>query len=403
MPTPPIAHARATLAAAAAVILLAAGASPASADVRDEPPQRWISFGTGVTGVVLDAASGDYFVTTSLDAVAVVDRYDGSAQRATIMGDATGLHGPRQPALGPDGELVVPSMDSGTVSVFAAGAEGNATPVRVLANGISSPNGVAVGADGSTYTANYGNDTIAVHDPQAGPNTAPVRVLQGAGTGLDQPTDAALAGGELFVTNFSGSVTVYPAGADGDTAPTRTITSDTIAGAESVTLDGSGNIYVAVLYGAVEVFAPDASGASTPIVSLHGPDTGLNSSLCVLVEPDRSVTVANDVPGTVTTFAPLVPFTVPSRVRSLSVSGPADARRRTVDWKAPLDDGGRPVGNYLVEVRRDGETVLRRTVTATEVTLHRGDLPRGKLSVRVRARSAEGLGAASVERFTVRT
>ena len=406
--------ARAASLAVAALCLLVAGALPALAGDRSEAPRNSLWFGVGVTGVTLDPTGTAYWVTTEDHSVMHVDRVTGAALGPALAGPDTLLSCPRQPAIGPGGELVVPNYCGGdTVTFYPPDAGGNVQPSHLLVVGLSQPSGVAFDAAGRLYTANYGNDSVTVHAPNAQPNDPPERTIAGPQTGLTDPTSVAVGpDGELYVATFSpGTVRVFAPGASGDVAPTRVITyddedadttPDNLAGAEAVALDSSGHLYVTLLPGEVLVFPAGADGPSTPLVRLSGPDTGLQSSLDLVVEPDRSVSVANDMPMTVTTHDPLVPFTVPSKVRHLVVRGKADARRRTVDWRAPADNGGQPVSRYDLVVTKKGKVVLTRTVHDTDAVLRRAELPRGSLTVEVDARNATGAGPAASRDFTVR-
>ena len=71
-------------------------------------------------------------------------------------------------------------------------------------------------------------DSILVFNSSAEGDVAPIRVLEGVNTGIKNPTGLFLDthNNELWVTNFGNhTVTVYPSGAGGDTAPLRTIRS----------------------------------------------------------------------------------------------------------------------------------------------------------------------------------
>jgi hypothetical protein len=152
----------------------------------------------------------------------------------------------RQLSLGVDreGYLYVGSelyglLDSGSVAVFAAGADGNAEPIRVIAGHrtrLRDPGGLAVDQRGTLYTTNLParnlDDTVRVFSSSATGDVEPCRVIAGERTGLREPVALALdRENQLYVANFRkqqktdlNRVTVYDAWAAGDTAPNRTLT-----------------------------------------------------------------------------------------------------------------------------------------------------------------------------------
>ena len=125
-------------------------------------------------------------------------------------------------------------------------------------------------------------------------NEAPSAAISGAATGLEWPDGIALdSNANIYVTNeFGGangygSVTVYPAGANGDVTPTATIANPNVDGTggnagdltglnypDGIALDSSANIYVANEfggangYGSVTVYAVGASGNIAPIAAI---------------------------------------------------------------------------------------------------------------------------------------
>jgi hypothetical protein len=81
------------------------------------------------------------------------------------------------------------------------------------------------------------------------------------------------------VNNHANTITVYAAGASGNTAPVATIggASTGLDGPCALALDASGRIYVANRGShAILVFAPGSNGNVAPATTIAGAHTGLN-------------------------------------------------------------------------------------------------------------------------------
>ena len=86
--------------------------------------------------------------------------------------------------------------------------------------------------------------------------------------------------GNIYVINFgANSITVYTAGASGNTAPIATIVGANtgLDAPASVAVDRAGKIYAASrgTYNRITVYAAGASGNATPIATISGPSAGL--------------------------------------------------------------------------------------------------------------------------------
>ena len=91
---------------------------------------------------------------------------------------------------------------------------------------LSFPTGLAMDSRGNIYVANLTN-AITVYAAGAEGNVAPSRTITGPKTRLNSPAGIAIdSQDELFVanqTNYDGHITIYASNANGDAAPIRTI------------------------------------------------------------------------------------------------------------------------------------------------------------------------------------
>jgi DNA-binding beta-propeller fold protein YncE len=243
-------------------------------------------------------ASGNIYVTSAYNSSVFI--FPSSANgnvvpSTTISGVPTGLDYPNGIALDANGNIYVTNFGNFTppsVTVYAAGASGNATATAIIsgaATGLGNPHGVAVDANGNIYVANRGNSSVTVYAAGTNGNMAPSATISGAATGLSNPHGLALdANGNIYVANSSGgegsgSVTVYAAGAKNNATPTATITgsSTLLSRPNGIALDAQGNIYVAnngtatvLIYaaGSKNNVAPTAmiGGSNTGFVDIHG-------------------------------------------------------------------------------------------------------------------------------------
>jgi hypothetical protein len=170
----------------------------------------------------------------------------------------------------------------GSIVVFAAGADGDAEPLRVIrgpATGLRLPDGLIVDRRGRIYVTNYpgaiNDDTVRIFAPDADGDAAPERVIGGPHTGLDWPVGLALDREERLYVGNGGRVTrdpgpgitVYEAGAAGDATPIRTIVGGLQSGEEMwphrLTFGRRDSLFVRTM-AVLAVYAPGVTEASVP-------------------------------------------------------------------------------------------------------------------------------------------
>jgi hypothetical protein len=172
------------------------------------------------------------------------------------------------------------------VLVFAAGANGNVPPTRVIEGtntGFNDIWSIALDSSDNIYVSNLGNDSITVYAAGANGNVSPMQTISGSYTGLDQPYQLAVAGGTIIAANRGDpeeggfSVTEYAATANGNVAPSRSIygANTKLFAPQGVAVDASGNIYVSDMNGRIDVYAPDANGDAKPRRAIRGNATRL--------------------------------------------------------------------------------------------------------------------------------
>jgi 6-phosphogluconolactonase (cycloisomerase 2 family) len=168
--------------------------------------------------------------------------------------------------------------------------------------------GVAADREGLLYVSRE-DSAVAVYAPTANGVATPVRVIQGAATGLDIPRQPAIdQQGRLVVPNLSSpgsQVLVFRAGASGNASPVRSF-SEGLDGALAVAVDRVGRIYASNYSNdSVTVYEPtgdDGSDDNTPIRTIKGPATGLDTPTGLTIGPNGDLYVASYANRSVSVF-----------------------------------------------------------------------------------------------------
>ncbi|HEY3675887.1 MAG TPA: NHL repeat-containing protein [Candidatus Tumulicola sp.] len=246
----------------------------------------------GPQGIAVDSSYKLYVTNASGGQILVyaAGGYGNAKPIARITGASTGLSYAQKIAVDASGNMYVANSDNGSsspsVTVYAAGANGNATPLQTIAGantGLSEAYGIAVDNTNQIYVTNVSNSSVTVYAAGSNGNVTPEQTISGSNTGLHDPVGIALdASGDMYVANTNDSVTVYATGANGNVTPIRTITGNMtkLDSPRGVAIDATGNIYVAngSNSSSVTVYAPGTKKNVKPIQTIKGKKTKLNGT-----------------------------------------------------------------------------------------------------------------------------
>jgi len=233
------------------------------------------------------------------------------------LASGTGLSGPSGIARDSSGNLYVANEDVDSVTVYPPGATGNSAPIATIggaSTGLENPTGITLDSNGNIYVANAGSldgdpDSVTVYAAGSNGNVTPTATITGAATGLAYPTAITLDSSvNIYVANsasqFGGvdSITVYPAGSNGNAQPASTIsgTGTGLAVPYAIALDSSGNIYAANdgstigVSDSVTVYAPGSNGNVAPESTISGSSTALDSPGGIAIDSGGNLYVTND-------------------------------------------------------------------------------------------------------------
>lgn len=209
-----------------------------------------------------------------------------------------------------------------TISVYAPGATGNATPIGSFsaagATPFFDPDGVTVDSSGDIYVVGYRDNAIYEFAPGASGSVAPIAIISGSNTGMMGPTRIALDSGLVYVVTDSANgeeVLAFPAGTNGNVAPTLVIggSHTPFANLNGVAFDSSHNLYVsdvgATLGGlvfppAIYVYTAGSFGAGQNNVAPSGTISGSNTGLAPagIRITGSTIYVANPSTSSILTF-----------------------------------------------------------------------------------------------------
>ena len=114
--------------------------------------------------------------------------------------------------------------------------------------GLDLVDGVGTDAAGTIFADSTDGNSIQVFPAGANGNVAPTYTISGSNTGLGEPDDVVVGfNGQLYVSNGSpASLTVYAPGASGNATPVQDITGSNtdLGGPDDLAVDTAGDIFV---------------------------------------------------------------------------------------------------------------------------------------------------------------
>lgn len=402
------AGARAVVLASTALVGLMATSGAAMAVTYDVAPRATIAGGntliTNPAGVSVDAA-GNVFVSSYLGnrvSRFVAGQQGNVAPTSNLEGATTGINRPQGIGVSSDGRLFVPQVN-GRVLGFQMTATGNVAPSTNL-TGASNAQSVAFDSAGNMYVADLGG-TIRVYGANRTGAAAPIRQI----TGLSFVHGIAIDGSDrLYVANTGNkSIDVFAPGASGAATPLRRIvganTGLASQGPGGIAVDRAGNTYVITYEGPakVDVFASGANGNVAPFATIAGANTNMESPVGVAIGPDAAIYVTNSGTSRYVTNNGLNGVTVyaspflPGAPTGTTATTPS-AQETSVAFSAPGSDGGFPVQSYTATCA-SGDGGETRTGTAASSPITVGSLSRGaSYACTVTATNAVGASTPSV-------
>ncbi|MBV8374038.1 MAG: hypothetical protein JO302_00880 [Candidatus Eremiobacteraeota bacterium] len=200
------------------------------------------------------------------------------APSVTIAGAATTLSTAYGIAVGPNGAFYVSSFAE-TVTEFAQGASGNATPIATIGTGsLFAPECIALDSAGTLYVAD--DDVGGVLEFPAGSSGSapPATTISGTNPNFDQPLCLAVDGsGALYVSDMTPQIAKFALGATGNAVPVARITgslTNLTGPVFALAVDAAGTIYAgtSTTPGAIDEFSAGANGNVSPAATIPTTD-----------------------------------------------------------------------------------------------------------------------------------
>jgi hypothetical protein len=206
---------------------------------------------------------------------------------------------PRRIGIDGSNNLYVEDEEVKSIDVFAPGANGRIAAIRTIAGsntGLLFPFGMTVDVSGKVYVANLAGEvngcavtgSVTVYAAGANGNVTPIQTITGPDAILHPIAVAVDAAGNIFASNGD-EIAEFAAGANGDAVPINTISGSqtTLASAggnASLAVDASENIYYATFEAAaIDAFSAGSSGNVAPTRVITGSSTGLTAPYGVRV------------------------------------------------------------------------------------------------------------------------
>jgi sugar lactone lactonase YvrE len=194
--------------------------------------------------------------------------------------------------------------------VYAAGDYGNVAPTRTIMGPdtqMGVPTGLAVDSDGDIYVTNWFGGTpcagtVTVYAAGANGDAAPIAQIKGLKTRLCDPGGIAIdSKRNMYVTSgqqYSSAVNVYAAGSNGNVRPIAEISGrrTLLFDPAGITLDALGNIYVSSEGdGTLVKYRAGAHDDAKPVQAIYGIRTKLQFANGIAVDPSDEIYANNTI------------------------------------------------------------------------------------------------------------
>ncbi len=188
----------------------------------------------GPEGIALDSHGNIYVASLGNIVTEYTAGSSGNASpAAAITGSATMLAAPAGIALDSNGKIYVTNLiggasAAGSITVYAPGSTGNAAPTLTIAGpdtGLAGPDGIALDAAGNIYVTNLtggssGAGSITMYAAGSNGDASPSLTIAGPNTALLGPQGIAVdSGRNIFVANSGDTITEFTPASSGDAAP----------------------------------------------------------------------------------------------------------------------------------------------------------------------------------------
>lgn len=239
----------------------------------------------------------------------------------SIKGPATGLSGPAAVAVDANHNVYVAGSNyqyESVVTVYPAGDYGNVAPTQTITGpdtqmGVAT--GIAVDSGGNIYVSNWFGGTpcvgsVTVYAAGANGDATPIAQIKGMKTGLCDPGGIATdSKRNIYVTSgqqYSSAVKIYAAGSNGNVRPMAEISGKRtlLYDPAGITLDALGNIYVSSdAAGTLTKYRAGAHDDAKPVQAIYGIRTKLQFANGIAVDPSDEIYANNTVRTDVVVFA----------------------------------------------------------------------------------------------------
>jgi hypothetical protein len=239
------------------------------------------------TGSGLDGAILGFSLKTSGNVAPVVN----------ISGSNTQLKHPTGLAIDAKGQFYVSNLMGTAIYIYAAGANGNVAPIASISGSnttLTSIQDISLDSSGNLWVSDYLVPAIDEFAAGQTGNIAPIRRISGTATQFAFPYSVSVdAAGDVYVGDLK-DVWVFPPGANGNVAPSRSITSSGLTDFAVAKSCASGSLAVAEAPdGTALEFPANANGSTTPSAVVTGSSTGLTNAQGIACDRLGNIFVAD--------------------------------------------------------------------------------------------------------------